>query len=150
MKLEPTYARLALFLMTVAFQSGCTDDGPIPDTTASGYITVFLAPAPGNPNARRELLLLSNGDYEVELVANEKTKWINATGSNSGQIIDFDSIYRAEGALNYVPDSLLDETGKVTRVGFADMDWIWLSRIERLSEQEAGSLLADGTVQPKS
>ncbi len=134
-----------LLLITIVGSYGCDTAGPGPDTQLYGYIAIY------ETMGRGALVYLTNGPQETQLLLDENTKLVG-TFQEDGQtpMWYFDSVYRVDGLANWAPEEYLDEDGDLAIPRLAGShDWIWATRIERMSDGESDTLVNSGDVVPK-
>ena len=125
--------------------AGCGDGAPAPDTTLYGHVVVVASPGRGS------LVLLENGSSRTEVFINDRTKFSNMT-KRGGKTLSwsFDHVHRVEGVLNWAPDELLTKFGCLNTIRVSGVEeWIWATRVERLSAEDSAALLGAGTVSPR-
>ena len=132
----------ALGALALIGLTGCGDGAPAPDTTLYGHVVILASPGTGS------LVLLENGAARTEVFINDRTKFANMTEPGQTALLwSFDHVHRVEGVLNWAPDDLLTAFGGLKTVRVSGVkDWIWATRVERLSAEDSAALLAAGTV----
>lgn len=122
---------------------GCGDTRPKADTTLYGYIAILAG-------GSAEIVLLQNGGAETELLIGEDVELVGVMNERGQAGWSFDHVHRIDGVLNWAPDELLDENGDLKKVRVLGAgDWLWVTRVERLSEEEGDALIASGAVAAK-
>jgi hypothetical protein len=136
---------VSLLAISIVGSYGCDRAGPTPDAQLHGYIAIY------ETMGRGALVYLTNGPQEKQLLLDEDTRIIG-TYQEDGQtpMWYFNSIYRVDGRMNWAPEEYFNEDGDlaIPRLAGSD-DWVWATRIERMSEGDSNALIASGVVVPK-